>query len=109
MKNKIIYIAAISFSCALFVSGTKSEDQHPLPKVEINPQLKQELEKAPRIFTPPTNPGIPYCPAVGDTRYIAQAESQDLNTLTEHCTKCGIGALFAKGDGKACSYCEAVF
>jgi hypothetical protein len=37
------------------------------------------------------------------------AEYQDDTVITVHCTKCSIGAIFEREDGrKVCSYCEGV-
>lgn len=104
----LVSIAAVVVGTLL--ASSLGSDKNSSKKV-LTPLLKEELKTAPKIYAPMFfNTITPTCPAiiVADTRYLAQAEDQGF-IVTEHCTSCGLGALYEKENQKVCSYCEAVF
>ena len=116
MKNVPILTLAVTGLIAtttLLVTSLGS-DKSVSKKDVLTPALKEQLKTAPKIYAPSIsypNPTSPVCPAsVGAERYaVAQASNQSEFVTTEHCTKCGLGALFEKENQKVCSYCQEIF
>ena len=99
-------IQTVIITSAVIFTGINTLDNKTL-------KSKEEIvlpKESTKIYKPVLNQISPTCPSAEyQLATFRQAEGQLPLQNTEHCTKCGLGALYEKDEKKVCSYCETAF